>query len=117
MCCVLRKSKEEKIEDLTIPSFKKLEEPKNDAMKTITIPLWTFGGILLGCVAIVAIFVLGVQDGNECLSKPLNYGAEKALQSTGGQIFCSCQFSNPSYAPLFFNEETMSTKQIFGGAT
>lgn len=93
----------------------KIDEPKKDEWKTMELPRWVFFGIIGGVVLIILIFVLGVQDGNNCISSPFNYGAEKAVETTGGQIFCSCQFSNSEkYGPLYFNDKIITTESFFG---
>lgn len=64
---------------------------------------------LLGAIlALVLIFSFAFKDGDQCLSNPLVYGAEKGSQSSGGDLFCTCTFANPDYYPIHFNKENMT---------
>lgn len=63
-------------------------------------------------VIILLLFLIaffGIKDANSCLESPLIYGAQKATNDVTGSMFCQCTFSNPSYQPLYFNHENMST--------
>ncbi len=52
---------------------------------------------------------LGLKDSKECLGNPLIYGANKISTPETGDLFCTCSFSSPDYAPFYFNEEKVST--------
>lgn len=54
-----------------------------------------------------------MQDGSQCLSNPLVYGAQKAMEEDVGGIQCSCQFLNPLYSNLYFNDEEMSVYPFY----
>jgi len=77
-------------------------------MKQITLPSYMVYALVIGLLLIVVIFVFGMKDGNQCLSNPLVYGADKATSDDTGKVTCSCNFQNPKYQTLYFDEEEMS---------
>lgn len=79
-------------------------------MKHIRVHWIVFHSMWLIIFLLFAISYFGINDANACLSNPLVYGADKATSDETGELFCSCTFSNPSYSPLYFNHENMSTK-------
>ena len=56
----------------------------------------------------MVLFVFAMNDGNQCLSNPLVYGVNKATSEDTGKLSCSCNFQNPKYQTLYFDEEKMS---------
>lgn len=58
--------------------------------------------IVLLLLAIVFLFLLG-KDGQECLSNPLVYGANKVVSDDSGGLLCRCYYNSPMYAPFYFN--------------
>ncbi len=79
-------------------------------MKTYNIPIWFLYGLLICIILIIIIFILGLEDGNSCLSNPMIYGAQKAVDDVTGPIRCTCTFGNPEYAPFYFNEKEMGVE-------
>lgn len=83
-------------------------------MKQITLPSYLVYTFIIGLLLIVTIFVFGMKDGNQCLSSPLVYGAQKASTPETGGAFCTCSFRDPDYAPLYFDKDGMSIDPPFG---
>lgn len=77
-------------------------------MKNITIPTYLLYTLIVAILLISVIFFFAMKDGNKCIGNPLVYGAQKASTSDSGDITCSCSFSNPSYAPFYFDKNNMS---------
>jgi len=77
-------------------------------MKLLNIHPVVFHGMWIIILSLLAIAYFGISDANACLGNPLVYGANKATTDVTGEMFCSCTFSNPSYAPLYFNHENIS---------
>lgn len=77
-------------------------------MKQIKINSFVFHAMWVIILALFLISFFGIKDANECLSSPLIYGAKKATNPETGQMFCQCTFSNPAYAPLYFDDANMS---------
>lgn len=74
---------------------------------------WRFIAIvnMIGIFLIIIIFVLGMRDGNSCLTNPFIYGADKITTQgplgTEG-VSCQCTFKNPSFNSFSFNEDNVS---------
>ncbi len=66
-------------------------------------------------VLISGIFYLAMQDGDECLSNPLVYGAKKAITVDSGPLMCSCSFQSPLYAPFYFDDKNISITRALVG--
>ncbi len=77
-------------------------------MKPISINPFVLHSMWIIILALFLISFFGIKDANECLSNPLIYGAQKATNVETGQMFCSCTFSNPAYATLYFDDTKMS---------
>lgn len=82
-------------------------------IRKIEIPVYLLYGLLIAILSISVIFYFAMQDGDKCISNPLIYGANKAITIDSGDLMCSCSFSNPSYAPFYFNKENMSIDRDF----
>tara|TARA_R100001530_G_scaffold100349_1_gene69744 strand:- start:183 stop:437 length:255 start_codon:yes stop_codon:yes gene_type:complete len=77
-------------------------------MKSITLPSYVVYALLIGIILISVIFFFAMRDGNSCLSNPMVYGARKATNAETGDIRCSCRFSDPSYAPFYFDTDKIT---------
>lgn len=77
-------------------------------MKQIKLNWFIFNAMWVIILALFLISFFGIKDANECLSNPLIYGAQKATNIETGGMFCRCTFSNPAYAPLYFDDANMS---------
>ena len=83
-------------------------------MKQITLPSYLIYTLIIGLLLIVVIFVFAMKDGNQCLSNPLVYGANKASTPETGGVMCSCNFANPNYKTLYFDKNRMSVDTLYG---
>ena len=59
---------------------------------------------------ILALIFLGFlsKDGQECLSNPLLYGANKVVSNDSGGLLCRCYYDSPKYAPFYFNTTSLN---------
>ena len=57
----------------------------------------------------IMILLLAFRDGNECISNPLTYGAEKMSGDEQGDFSCICRFDNPNYEQIYFDKEEVKT--------
>jgi len=60
--------------------------------------------ISITLVVTIMIFVFAFKDGNNCVSNPFIYGAEKVSKDPQGDLLCSCGFLDPKYKPFFFDK-------------
>lgn len=77
-------------------------------MKLKTIVIWF---LILMTFIVLLLTYLSFNDGQKCVSNPFVYGADKLSSEETGNLFCSCSFSNPNYAPFYFNKENVSLSQ------
>ncbi len=81
-------------------------------MKQITVPTYLIYGLLIAILLISGIFFFAMKDGNACINNSFIYGVKKATSEETGHVTCSCDFSNPEYATLYFDIDGMSTKNL-----
>lgn len=70
--------------------------------------VWTLALLILGYLLIGYVGFFGFKDYKACSGNPFTYGAEKISSDATGDLFCTCTFSNPKYAPFYFNEEEVA---------
>lgn len=69
-------------------------------------------------VGVMVLLIIGfgftmmkiIKENRACLDSPLIYGAKRAYEMNGVEMTCSCSFSDPNYAPLWFDRETMEVE-------
>jgi hypothetical protein len=76
-------------------------------MKYFTIPAYFFYSLIIAILLISAIFYFAMRDEDKCANNPLVYGARKASDDINGGVMCSCSFSNPDYAPFYFDKNSI----------
>ncbi len=66
---------------------------------------------LIGILVLIFIMILlfAFRDGNECISNPLTYGADKMSGDPQGNFSCVCGFGNPQYEKVYFDSEEVTT--------
>ena len=74
-----------------------------DLNKTLNITL------ILLVLIVIGIFLLARSDGQECISNPLVYGANKLSSEETGTFSCLCSFSNAGYEDVYFDDKNIST--------
>ncbi|KKM75665.1 hypothetical protein LCGC14_1387910 [marine sediment metagenome] len=70
-----------------------------------TLPYYIIGVMMLLFVVIGIGLTFGLKESNQCLNNPLTYGVNKIENNDTGILQCTCSFSNPSYAPFYFNNK------------
>lgn len=64
--------------------------------------------VLFICVfLILASTYFIIKDTKQCVANPFSYGIEK-IEPEDSSLSCSCFFSNPGYAPFYFNKENIN---------
>lgn len=58
-------------------------------------------------IAVTALFV-AYSAGGECLKNPLKYGVSQISEASESELYCSCTFTDPKYAPFYFNDKNVS---------
>ena len=56
---------------------------------------------------------LGFKDSNQCLGNPFIYGVNKLESEVTGELYCTCYFESPNYAPFYFNNEEVAVLTDF----
>ncbi len=54
------------------------------------------------------LLTLGFKDSKECIGNPFIYGISKLETLDTGNIYCTCSFSSPGYAPFYFNNKEVN---------
>lgn len=82
-------------------------------MGTLKIPTYVAYAFVILLFLVIGLFFFAVKDANECLANPFVYGAGKGTTDDSGKMFCTCSFSNQLYAPLYFNDQDISTDRDY----
>lgn len=69
---------------------------------------WLVVSIIFLLILAIAFILLSTKDGQRCMSNPFIYGADQVSSKESGEIYCSCNFLNPRYAPFYFNNHNLS---------
>ena len=66
---------------------------------------------LIGILFLIFLLILlmAFRDGNECISNPLTYGADKMSGDEQGDFSCICRFDNPLYEQVYFDGKEVTT--------
>ncbi len=81
---------------------------KQKINKQEKILMWTIALLVLGYLIIGYLVFWGFNDYKQCSGNPFTYGAEKISSYETGDLFCTCTFSNPHYAPFYFDSEEVA---------
>ena len=51
--------------------------------------------------------VFGFKDYKQCSGNPFIYGANEIINENTGNLYCSCSFGSPEYAPFYFDNDSV----------
>ncbi len=71
--------------------------------------------IILGLILCIFVMLLAmtfiIKNTKQCDANPFTYGVKK-ITPHDSELLCSCSFSNPRYAPFYFDKDNVSVSGL-----